>query len=82
MGVLVVEVAEAVHVPRMDFLTKSSPFVELYCRASLKRSTAIRSPTKHPHWNETFELPVHVPEHQELVRPLSCPLPVPACICL
>lgn len=39
----------------------------LFVRNSLKRQTAIKSTTKHPRWNETFEFPVHVAEHQELV---------------
>lgn len=40
-------------------------------RNSLKRQTAIKSTTKHPHWNETFEFPVHVAEHQELASLLG-----------
>lgn len=35
-------------------------------RNSQRRQTATKKNTKHPRWNETFELPVHVPEHQEL----------------
>lgn len=90
-----------------------SPFVELWARSSLKRSTSIKGAaarcarcaaslppclqarrppnpyshllpssrsacwphhaghTKHPRWRETFELPIHVPEHQELVGSAS-----------
>ncbi|PRW58761.1 DNA polymerase kappa [Chlorella sorokiniana] len=66
VGVLAVEVVEATKVPRMDFFTRSSPFVELYVRTSMKRQTAIKSTTKHPRWSESFEFPVHVAEHQEL----------------
>lgn len=39
----------------------------LFVRNSMKRQTAIKSNTKHPRWNETFEFPIHVAEHQELV---------------
>lgn len=39
----------------------------------MKRQTAIKSPTKHPRWNETFEFPVHVAEHQELVSEGAAP---------
>ncbi|PSC76727.1 Extended synaptotagmin-3 [Micractinium conductrix] len=65
-GVLSLEVVEAVKVPRMDFLTKSSPFIELYVRASQHRTTSTKSGTKHPRWNEHFSLPVHAPDVQEL----------------
>lgn len=43
------------------------PRCRLYARDSQRRTTSIQSPTKHPRWSETFELPVHVPENQELV---------------
>ncbi|EFN57550.1 hypothetical protein CHLNCDRAFT_143184 [Chlorella variabilis] len=66
VGVLVVEVEEARKVPRMDFFTRSSPYVELYVRDSQRRVTSTKNFTKHPRWGESFELPVHVKEHQEL----------------
>ena len=36
-------------------------------RSSMQRVTSTKSPTRHPRWGETFELPVHLQEHQELV---------------
>lgn len=41
-----------------------------FVRNSKRMVTTTKSPTKHPRWNESFELPVHVPEHQELVSSL------------
>ncbi|KAI3438809.1 hypothetical protein D9Q98_001226 [Chlorella vulgaris] len=65
-GVLLLKVIEATKVPKMDLFSRSSPFVEFFVRNSKRMVTTTKSPTKHPRWNESFELPVHVPEHQEL----------------
>ncbi|KAL4421096.1 hypothetical protein ABPG77_009623 [Micractinium sp. CCAP 211/92] len=66
VGVLCVDVVEARKVPRMDLFTRSSPFVELFVRTSQRRVTSTKNTTRRPKWNESFDLPVHVPEHQEL----------------
>ena len=65
--------------PIMHFthLPRHCPLARLFVRNSMKRQTAIKSPTKHPRWNETFEFPVHVAEHQELVSVLH----LPGCTC-
>eukprot|EP00887_Chlorella_sp_A99_P000505 scaffold17.g505.t1 len=66
VGALVVQVVEAVRVPKMDLMSYSQPFVEMFVRHTQRRQTRVLPSTKHPRWGETFELPVHVPEHQEL----------------
>ncbi|KAL4425484.1 hypothetical protein ABPG75_009500 [Micractinium tetrahymenae] len=70
VGVLSVEVVEARKVPKMDLLTRSSPFVEMFVRTSQRRVTSTKNNTKRPRWGERFDLPVHVPEHQELTMVL------------
>lgn len=69
-GVLLLEIVEATKVPRMDLLTSSSPYVELYARTSQRRLTSTKSHTKHPRWHESFELPIHTPDTQELTLTL------------
>ncbi len=39
----------------------------LFVRTSQRRVTSTKNTTRRPKWNESFDLPVHVPEHQELV---------------
>ncbi|KAK9813440.1 hypothetical protein WJX73_009259 [Symbiochloris irregularis] len=61
-GILEVEVLEATHVPSMDFVGKSDPFVKLWLRPPAAKQT----PTKHgaePKWapgEATYALPVHL----------------------
>ncbi|GAB4816080.1 hypothetical protein N2152v2_003126 [Parachlorella kessleri] len=65
-GVLVVKVLGADKVPKMDVFGWSDPFVELYVRDTQRHTTAIKRHSRSPTWDETFTLPVHLPEHQEL----------------
>ncbi|KAL4444585.1 hypothetical protein ABPG77_002402 [Micractinium sp. CCAP 211/92] len=61
-----VKVIEAEHVPRMDLLSKSDPYVELSVRAKNKVKTQVLENTHRPQWNEDFSLMVHFPETQVL----------------
>jgi hypothetical protein len=53
-----------------------TPTRRLYVRNTQRRTTSTKSPTKHPRWRESFELPVHAPQNQELVRSCRC-----VCVC-
>ncbi|GAB4823698.1 hypothetical protein N2152v2_010744 [Parachlorella kessleri] len=69
VGVLLLEVVEARKVPRMDFLSGSDAFVEFYVRSTERNRTQTIS-ARHPRWRESFEMPIHVPEHQKLTMVL------------
>lgn len=45
------------------------PCCRLYVRSSQRHRTGVIS-SRHPRWKEAFELPIHVQEHQKLVRHL------------
>ncbi|CAL5224210.1 g6855 [Coccomyxa viridis] len=65
-GILFVTLIEASNVPRMDFLSKSDPYVIMGVRASRMSRSQVINNDLHPKWNEDFKLLVHEPEHQVL----------------
>ncbi|GAB4814906.1 hypothetical protein N2152v2_001952 [Parachlorella kessleri] len=65
-GLLDVRVIEAAHVPRLDILTASDPFVKVSVRAKQQLQTQVKENTSKPHWDESFQLLVHYPDKQEL----------------
>ena len=69
-GLLEVTVVEAEHVPRMDLLSRSDPYVQLSVRDKRKVKTQVKDNAKHPVWEEEVKLLVHYPEHQSLTAVL------------
>lgn len=65
-GMLEIDILEAHHIPKGDYLSDSNPYIEMFMRASQKRRTTIQPEGKEATWNESFKLPVHIPETQEL----------------
>ncbi|KAL4853047.1 Synaptotagmin-2 [Chlorella vulgaris] len=69
-ALLQVQVVEAKHVPRMDLLSRSDPYLELFVRSKNKVKTQCIQHSSNPQWQETFNLLVHYPESQRLVAVL------------
>ncbi|KAK9917790.1 hypothetical protein WJX75_008296 [Coccomyxa subellipsoidea] len=65
-GLLFITLIEAVHVPRVDWLSKTDPFIKLGVRASRMARSQVIDNDLNPKWNEGFKLLVHEPEHQAL----------------
>ncbi|BDA48413.1 Synaptotagmin-2 [Coccomyxa sp. Obi] len=65
-GILFVKLLEAEHVPKMDVLSKSDPYVKLGVRSSRMSRSQVIDNDLNPKWNEDFKLLVHEPEHQAL----------------
>lgn len=65
-GLLQVRVCEAEHVPRMDLLSKTDPFVVLSVREKNRVKTQVLENTHRPVWDEDFSLLVHYPDTQVL----------------
>eukprot|EP00887_Chlorella_sp_A99_P001553 scaffold8.g1553.t1 len=58
-GVLTIEVVEAVNVPRMDWFSKSDPYVVLQLSERMRFRTAYKPNTSAPAWGETFKAIVY-----------------------
>ncbi|KAK9830173.1 hypothetical protein WJX72_010141 [[Myrmecia] bisecta] len=69
-GLLEVVVVEARNVPSADYFGAPDPYVELSVRESQKRVTSIKHKGKHPVWNESFQMPVHIRDMQKLTAML------------
>lgn len=65
-GMLEIDILEAENIPKGDYLSDSSPYIEMWMRASQKRRTTIQPEGKKATWNESFKLPVHIAEAQKL----------------
>ncbi|KAI3425058.1 hypothetical protein D9Q98_008436 [Chlorella vulgaris] len=65
-GVLAVHLIGADHVPKPSLFANARPFVELYVRDSQRRQSHVAAPGRVVVWDSRFELPLNVPEHQEL----------------
>eukprot|EP00877_Chromochloris_zofingiensis_P010136 jgi/Chrzof1/5376/Cz16g00170.t1 len=73
-GLLEVVVIEAESVPKMDYLTNSSPYCKLWLSGAKKhtKQTEVVDYTKNPKWTKDTHhgFVVHVPDHQKLVLSL------------
>lgn len=65
-GMLEIDIIEAKNIPKGDYLSESSPYVQMWLRISQKRQTSIQPAGKEATWNESFKLPVHIVESQVL----------------
>lgn len=68
-GMVYVRLIEATHVPRLDWYTRPSPYVNLFVRDKRPRASKVTQGS-HPKWEQDFELLVHEPEHQQLTAVL------------
>ena len=71
-GIITCTIVEAKDLPRMDLLALPgkaiNPYVEVFVRHTQRHRTAVADEHPHnPHWDETFHMPVHEPDRQELV---------------
>ncbi|KAK9865697.1 hypothetical protein WJX84_002675 [Apatococcus fuscideae] len=63
-GMLYLHIVEAENVPRMDWLSPSDPYIQLWLQPKHKRRTETHSNNPHPMFDEDFELLVHEPDYQ------------------
>lgn len=63
-GLLIVNVLEALNLPRMDWYGRSDPFCKVWLRENRKMRTGIRYRTLNPRFDEQFVFIVHEPTHQ------------------
>lgn len=59
IGMLQVCAVEARNVPRMDLLSKSDPYLELFTRVKRRLRTQVVDDDDHPVWDERFAFPVY-----------------------
>lgn len=70
VGYIEVEVVEAKNVPKMDYFTSTSPYVQVSTHKRGAKQTKVASKARHPHWGESFKLPIMVPKYQHITAVL------------
>ncbi|KAK9803778.1 hypothetical protein WJX73_005763 [Symbiochloris irregularis] len=66
VGLLIVEIIEAVDLHKQDVFGKADPLVSVWTQGTRKETTGYKKHTLHPTWNETKYCLVQEPKTQEL----------------
>lgn len=65
-AILFIKMIGAKHVPKMDIISQSDPYVRCFVRYTTQLRTSTKDNNANPTWNENFKLLVHDPDHQVL----------------